>query len=119
MNITIKTKNITLTTAIEEYVRKHFGALEKFIKKESDDMVCAVEVGRTTRHHKHGDIFRAEVNIYVKPKSFYASSENEDLYTAIDIVKKEIEREIVSVKKKTIKTSRKIGAKIKKSIKNI
>ncbi len=119
MNITIKATNIVLTTTIEEYVRKYFGTLEKFVKGESNDLVCAIEIGKTTHHHKHGDIFRAEANLYVKPKSIYASSEKEDLYSAIDDVRKEIERGLVSVKKKIIKTSRKVGAEIKKSIKNI
>ena len=118
MNITIKATNMTLTTDIEEYVRKHFGTLEKFVKGESSDLVCAVEIGKTT-HHKHGNIFHTEANLYIKPKSIYASSEKEDLYLAIDDVKKEMERGLVSVKKKIIKTSRKVGAEIKKSIKNI
>ncbi|MSR71164.1 MAG: ribosome-associated translation inhibitor RaiA [Candidatus Taylorbacteria bacterium] len=119
MNITIKATNIKLTEAIEAYVEKRFAGLEKFLKGENKNIKCAVEIGKTTSHHKHGDIFRAEINLYVKPKSLYSSEEKEDLYVAIDLVKEEIERQLLSVKNKKITETRKGGAKIKNVMKNL
>jgi len=62
MKINIKTTNISLTPAISEYIEKRIGSLDKFYKKE-EDIVINVEVGKTTEHHKSGDIFRAEINL--------------------------------------------------------
>ena len=119
MNIAIKATNMELTPAIEDYVRKRFEGLKKFIKGDDDEVKPMVEVGKTSRHHKKGDFFRAEISLRAGGKSLYAASEKADLYAAIDDVKEEIERELLSQKTKRIDTARRMGAKIKNSIKNI
>ena len=100
MNIKIRSKDFDLTPAIEDYVNKKISSLEKFLEKKDEEVICEVEIGRTTMHHKSGDIFKAEVNI-VQPgnKQIFAVAEEPDLYTAIDIVRDEAERELVSSKK--------------------
>lgn len=100
MNIKIQSKNFDLTPAIEDYVTKKVSTLEKFLTVK-DSTLCDIEIGRTTMHHKSGDIFRAEVNI-IEPgaKQVFAVAEEADLYAAIDIVRDEAEREIVSRKQK-------------------
>ena len=73
-----------------------------------------MEIGRTTKHHNTGDIFKAEVNI-VQPgnKQIYAVAEEIDLYTAIDVVRDEAERAIVAKKNKYKTLFRKGSAKVK------
>jgi putative sigma-54 modulation protein len=114
MNIKIRAKNFEITPAIDEYVNRKISTLEKFLDVK-DNILCEVEIGRTTRHHNSGDIFRAEVNI-VEPgnKQIFAVAEEADLYTAIDIVRDEAEREIVSKKTKRTTLFRKGGAAIKR-----
>ena len=119
MNIIIKATNMKLTQAIESYVHKRLGGLKKFMKNEAESLKCEVEIGKTSRHHKNGDVFRAEISLYVKPKKLYASSETADLYQSIDEVKDEIERELISTKTKRIDSVRRGGAKIKNRIKNL
>lgn len=109
MKIKITSKNFDITPAIDEYVSKKISSLERFLDTK-EEVLCEVEIGRTTKHHNSGDIFKAEINI-VQPgnKQIYAIAEEIDLYTAIDIVRDEAERAIVS-KKNKYKTLFKKGA---------
>ncbi len=105
MNINIKAKNIELTPSIREYAEKKVQALEKHIEKDADTNIF-IEVGKTTKHHKGGDIFRAEIKIMGGGLNQYAVSEKEDLYAAIDIAKDEIIHEIEHEKGKNMKLFR-------------
>ena len=116
MKINIKATGIELTQAISDYVYKRIFSIEKYLdQKNNPDIVAQVEVGRSTRHHKAGNIFRAEIHIMGINLDAYAVSEMEDLYAAIDIVKDEIVRNIVHLKGKRETLSRK-GAGIMKNI---
>jgi putative sigma-54 modulation protein len=101
LNIKTRSTNFDMTPAIEDYVSKKVSSLGKFLDVQKENILCEVELGKTTNHHKSGDIFRAEVNI-VGPQNtqFYAVAEESDLYAAIDVVRDQIEREIVTKKEK-------------------
>ena len=115
--INIKATNMELTGAINDYINKRLAGIEKFIK--NSEMNSNIEVGKTTNHHKRGDVFRAEFNIQISGTKFYAFSEKEDLYTAIDDAKEEIVRQVTSNKDRK-KTLFKRGAtSVKKMLKGI
>ncbi|MEI6842932.1 MAG: ribosome-associated translation inhibitor RaiA [bacterium] len=119
MNIKIRTANFDLTPAIEDYIYKKLPSLEKFLNKDGN-VLCEVEIGKTTSHHKSGDIFKAEVNITESHgNQFYALAEESDLYAAIDVVRDEMERIIVAKKKKANTLFRRGASKIKNIIKKI
>ncbi len=119
MNIKIRSKNFDITPAINDYVSKKISTLEKFMTQH-ENVLCEVEIGRTTTHHKSGDIFRAEVNISQPgKKQIYAVAQEVDLYTAIDIVRDESERLIVSQKNKYQAIFRRGATQIKNLIKMI
>ena len=101
MQIKIKTTNIELTYALETYVEEKIKSVEKFvIPHEEEAPLVEVEVGKTTKHHNSGEVFRAEVNLHVRGKYFRAVSEKDDLYVAIDDMKDELVRELNSYKGK-------------------
>lgn len=116
LNINTKSTNITLTPAIQEYIDKKLFGLEKFISG-FDNILVNVEVGKTTRHHKQGDVFKAEIHIKVPGDEFYATVEKDDLYAAIDEVKDELIRNMTSRRKRALKLLRKGGQKIKEFLK--
>ena len=122
MNIKIRSANFELTPAIDEYVNKKISSLEKFFGNKDlsrDNILCEVEIGRTT-HHKRWDIFRAEINIDVPGgKQVYAVANEPDLYAAIDVVRDEAEREIVSSKNKYHTIFRKGASKVKALLKRL
>lgn len=104
MQINIKSTLIPLTPAIESYVHKKIGALEKFLKQFKPASVEArVEVGKTTEHHHKGDVFRAEVNLHIPKQLLRAEYEAGDLYAAIDLVHDELKRQIINRKDKLVK----------------
>lgn len=118
MRTQIKATNIELTPAIRDYTEKKLEALDKFFAGD-EDSIAFVEVGKTSRHHKSGDYFRAEVRLSLSGKNHYAVAEKEDLYASIDEVKDEIIREITGDKNKRETLMRKGGAKIKSIIKKL
>src|SRR3989344_8085763 len=110
--VNIKATNFSLTPSIEDYVQKKVASLEKFLKNTESTLVN-VEVGKTTRHHKSGDVFRAEIHIQAAGEEFYATIDKDDLYAAIDEVRDEVVREMTSSRKKALRLLRKGGQKIK------
>ena len=119
MNIKIRSKNFDITPAINDYVTKKISTLEKFINQH-ENVLCEVEIGRTTTHHKSGDIFRAEINMNIPgQKQVFTFAEEVDLYTAIDIVRDEAERLIVSQKNKYKTVFRRGATQIKNLLKMI
>lgn len=94
MNINIQGTHIELTDSIRDYLDKRIAGLDKMVDSETAEANAQVELGRTSSHHKSGDVFRAEINITVEGKYLRAVSEKEDLYSAIDDMKDEIFREV-------------------------
>lgn len=116
LKINTKATNFSLTPAIEDYVVKKVEALEKFIKN-TEGVLVNVEVGKTTRHHRQGDVFKAEIHIFLPGEEFYATVEKDDLYAAVDEVKDEVVRELTSKRKKALRLFRKGGQRIKEFLK--
>jgi len=118
MKINIKATGISLAPSISEYIEKKINMLERFFR-EAGEILINVEVGKISKHHKSGDIFRAEIHINTKGEEYYAAAEKDDLYAAIDEVKDEIIHELTSRRKKALRLFRKGGTKIKNLLKGI
>lgn len=116
MNINIKATGIELTPAISEYADKKVSSLDKYFN-EKEEVVAQVEIGKITQHHRSGEVFRAEVHVTGAGYDLYAASEKEDLYAAIDKVKDEITRELVSKKDRDLTRTKKGGQIIKNMMK--
>jgi ribosomal subunit interface protein len=118
MNIHIKTIGISLTPSISDYVNKRLESTERFLVNDpSAD--CAVEVGKSTKHHKNGDVFRAEIHIVAAHRDIYAKSEQSDLYAAIDAVRDEVMHRLTSDKGKRLSRIRRGGTVVKNMIKGL
>jgi putative sigma-54 modulation protein len=111
MKTNIKATNITITPAIAEYIDRKLGMLEKYFS--NPDTLINIEVGKVSRHHKSGDVFKAEIKINSNGKDYYVVSETEDLYAAIDEAKDDMVQELASESKKSRDLFRKGGAKLK------
>lgn len=110
MNIVIKGVNLKLTPSLHIYVNEKIGLLGKLLP-DSVEVVGSpfrenhevkVELIRTTRHHRHGAIFRAEVNLILKGglKVFRATATSNDIRVAVDEAKNEIEQQFKKFKGK-------------------
>lgn len=87
--------------------------LDKYIDFGRDNVFIQAELGKTTQHHRSGDIYRAEINLQVGGHTFRAVAEKDDLYAAIDEVKDELGREVKANKKKRISIIRRGAQKLK------
>ncbi len=114
--INIKATSIELTDAIRDYVEKKLRGLEKFLGFYADkgqDTYFDVEVGKSTLHHKTGDVFRAEINFNAGSSNYRATSLQNNLYAAIDEAKDEMQMELRKNKNRNIEYIKRQGRKIK------
>lgn len=97
MTISIKATNMELTEALKDYAEKRLSSIAKYGAIASVD----AELGKSTNHHRNGDIFIANVNVTTSLGKLYrAETEKSDLYEAIDVVRDELVRELKSAKGK-------------------
>jgi ribosomal subunit interface protein len=113
MNINIKATNIELTDDIRDRVNKVLESVSKVLNVENDQFVGQVEVGKTSNHHKTGDIFRAEASLTANGQPIYVVSEKSDLYSALDDLKDEVINSIKRSRRKNRSGIRKGAAKVK------
>lgn len=113
MNIIIKSKDLKLTPAIDEYIILKIGSLDRLLKKMENysEIKTEVEIARTTQHHRHGNVFYAEVNLHLPRKILRAEHSDWNIRVAIDNVKNKLSQEIKKYKEE------KKGAIRKKEIK--
>lgn len=100
MQTDIKATNMELTDAIRAYVQGKMDDLDAITERFGTAVRADVEVGRTTQHHKTGEVFRAEVRVRLPGNPVYAEALHEDLYTAVNNAQKEAERQIIKNKGK-------------------
>lgn len=102
MQLIISGKGIDLTQAIEDYVTKKIGPIEKFY----DRIVRVhVTVGIDSNHHVKGKKFFAECKLEVPGPDIFVMETNEDLYAAIDVMRNRVEDEVKKHKERFDMTS--------------
>ncbi len=117
MSIRIKSTLIELTPALQDYTEKRLKGITKYTE---GDCLIEVEIGKSTMHHRNGEVFIAEVNVTTPlGKQYRAVSEKNDLYEAIDDMRAEIIREIKAGKAKNQTLLRRGSQKIKSLIKGV
>lgn len=113
MKISIKATNTRLSDTVDDYIRKRLLSIEKLIDASDTSARSDVEVELTTRHHKSGPIFRAEINLHIAGHDFRAEAIAEKLFDAVDEVKTEMVKELRRYKDKKTEQARRGGAMLK------
>ncbi|MCX6747897.1 MAG: ribosome-associated translation inhibitor RaiA [Candidatus Nomurabacteria bacterium] len=98
MQTNIQGKNIEIIQDIKDFITKKASQLEKFTVSNEDNAVLNIELSKTTNHHKHGEIWRTEINLSFGDKKFFAGTEKDDVYKSISSVFEDIERNIIQTK---------------------
>lgn len=111
MHIDISGSRIDLTDALRDHVHSEFAKLEKLLEPNAR---IAVEIGKTTEHHKQGDIFKAEAKIIEPKAEYFADVIAHDLYTAINMVADELFEQVTRSKSRHRDLLKKGSAIIKK-----
>jgi ribosomal subunit interface protein len=110
---------ITHSIAIEEFVAKKIALLEKHLHPYTDkgiEMFFDIRVGKTTRHHKAGDIYMAEITFRAGGDVLHVKAVKNDMYAAIDAAKNELQKEMQRHKGRHIALIRRGAAKIKEIV---
>ena len=99
MKINITATNLDLTPAYREYIEERLNSLDKFMSKFDPEAVQAwVVAARTTKHHKHGDVYHAEINLKFPGEVLRARAEGSDARAVVDEAKDKLKQEIIKLK---------------------
>ncbi len=95
MKINIKAST-DLTPSLKIYIEEKLGALAKFVKHfdETGEAAIWLEISRTTRHHRKGDVFVAAADLRLPKKILRAEEYAEDARVAIDRARDTLRLEI-------------------------
>lgn len=116
---TLKGTGIDLSDAITASVDKVVASIDRYVDPSDTSALVDIEVGKTTNHHRSGEIFRAEINFHSRIGSLRAEAEKEDLYVALTAAKDEIVESLRSKKSKRTDFVRRSGIKLKNMLRGI
>lgn len=123
MKVNLQGKNFELTPAIKDYILKRVTNLEKLLSTieegKGGDIMINFEVGKSTKHHKAGEVFHADCLINIDGKKFYYSSDREDIYQAIDEIRESLYEEIRRFKDRRQTLFRRGASSVKKMLKGL
>ena len=115
MDVRIRATDFSLTPAIEGYAEDRLLAIRHLLGSLDAPSRCEVELGRSSGHSKHGNVWFAEISIDASDGSrYFAREEGESINSAIDAVKDEILSQIRNRKKVYRGMLKKGGAYIKR-----
>jgi ribosomal subunit interface protein len=108
MKIEIKYTQFQPADNIEEYVVKRLGSLERFLKsfEKNSEITMFVEIARSTKHHRKGDVFYAVATFEAGGKKMRAEATESDIRLAIDEVKEKLKKEIRRHKDRLVEARR-------------
>lgn len=91
MQINISGRHIDLTPAIKNHIDSKLDRLERHHDRiTSSNVILSVDKLRQ----------KAEATIHVSGKDFFADSESEDLFAAIDLLADKLDRQLIKHKEK-------------------
>ncbi len=111
-------KNIELEPEIKLYVKEKLKSLEKYFPDiSSDEIIAEIDLGRPSKHHRKGDVFRCEINLTISGNLLRAEERGNTLIEVIDRASGEIDRQARKTKEKQktkfLRGARKLARKIK------
>ena len=118
MKTNIKATSISLTPAISGHIDSKISHLDKLTTNFGDAMTN-IEVGKSTQHHKNGELFFAEINLHMDGKTFREVVSDVDLYSAIDQAKDKMEEVITSYLKRKNTLMRRSGRAVKDFVRGL
>lgn len=100
MKIDIQGTQLDLTPSVRQYAEEKIGTLERFLRRfeKEGERTVFVELARSTRHHKSGDVFYAEATLELPGTILRAEHKDEDIRSAIDRIRDILKNNIASYK---------------------
>lgn len=101
MRVTIRQKNLTLTPALTHYVEdKLLRPLRRRLKENISEKlpILDLELGRISRHHRKGKVYKATANLSIGRKLLHVEVEDSDIRTACLSLEQGLDQEIRTYK---------------------
>jgi ribosomal subunit interface protein len=112
MITSITATRLELTPSLSRYIQEKMGSVAKLLGRFERDgeLELFFEIARTSRHHKHGEVFYAEATLAMPGKTLRVEEYDADAHAAIDAVKDVLKVEVKRYKeRRESKTSRPNG----------
>lgn len=92
MKLIVQSTLLEYTDSVREYVERRFRPLEKLLRsfEEKGERVLRVEIARTTRHHRKGGVYYVEATLVLPRKTIRIEQYDENIRTAVDVVRKRL-----------------------------
>jgi putative sigma-54 modulation protein len=98
MNIVIKGRNVVVTEALENYIKKKLMKISRF-----SDRISEIQVVLSTQNSKtSGNSHKVEATTWINGKIIRAQEASPDMYASTDLVVDKLERRIKTFKGKLI-----------------
>jgi len=117
MGTILKTKNISLTEAMRLYIEEKISQrVERVVGKQSaSEVVLAIEVGRSTLHHRKGAVWEAKATLQWGKELLRAETAGENFQEVVDFLEEELIREVKKYKGKENTQERRGARRAKKN----
>jgi ribosomal subunit interface protein len=70
--------------------------------EEQGETTLFVEIARTTHHHRHGQVYAAQLTVQIPKKLVRAEETHEDIRVAIDKARDTMKKELARIKGKEV-----------------
>jgi len=125
MNIEFRGVDVQITDAMKSFIEGKLRRFSRYLKEAGEDQVeVIVSISAVRSRHKDyaGDskpiVYRVDMHMYLKNVphgSIHAWEEEVDVFTALDQVLDEIERQLIKLKQRRVE-QRRVSAKIKEQL---
>lgn len=109
--INYKATGVELNQELQTLLESKFTLLEKYIGDETD-IKCEAEFSKTAQQ-ENGQVFRVEVNLWLKGTLYRAEATEDQFEKAIDEVRDELDKELRRATKKEQGLLKRGGRKLK------
>lgn len=102
MKIALTSTILELTDPLREYIHKRLEPLSKLLIsfEGKGEYTLRIEIARTTRHHRKGDVYYVEATLALPKKTIRIEQTSEDIRAGIDAMKKRLQIAIEQYKEK-------------------
>ncbi len=87
-----------MSESVASFLSRRMEKMEELLGKIGGVVSGWIEIGRTTRHHKKGEVYRAEAQIKLKSQSIRAEGIANTVFGAIMQMKDRLKRELSKYK---------------------
>ncbi|MEX0918426.1 MAG: ribosome-associated translation inhibitor RaiA [Candidatus Paceibacterota bacterium] len=120
MKHNVKITGIELSPALAQHIESAVWRIGRFADKNDEGAMAQIEIGRISDHHRSGAIYKAEFTVRLSHLNSLHAGENDfDIFTAVNLARKEIVRQIKTARKKQKTMEKRGGRRLKDALRGL